>query len=119
MESIKKFITENQSIFYVDLSTGSFEDMINHQEVEVEIGNKCLTYKLVYWGVFEYTKEQIADDTHITKTLKDVEFDGKTFTAGDKSITINNLSNRLYYNEDQKQLIATDSYVGIKSPPPF
>lgn len=51
--------------------------------------------------------------------VEDVTFDGKTFTAKNKTITINNLSNRLYYNKDQKQLIATDSYVGIKSPPPF
>ena len=50
---------------------------------------------------------------------KDVEFDGLTFTSKDKKITINELGNRLYYNEDQKQLMVTDSYVGHKSPPPF
>lgn len=49
----------------------------------------------------------------------DVSFDGTLFTSGDKTISINELSNRLYYNEDQKQLMATDSYVGHKSPPPF
>ena len=51
--------------------------------------------------------------------LETIEYDGKTFVSGDKSMTINELSNRLYYNEDQKQLTATDSYVGTKSPPPF
>jgi CO/xanthine dehydrogenase Mo-binding subunit len=51
--------------------------------------------------------------------LEKIEYDGKTFVSGDKTITINELSNRLYYNEDQKQLTATDSYVGTKSPPPF
>jgi CO/xanthine dehydrogenase Mo-binding subunit len=51
--------------------------------------------------------------------LESIEYDGKTFKSGDKKITINQLSNRLYYNEDQKQLTATDSYVGTKSPPPF
>jgi len=51
--------------------------------------------------------------------VEDIKYDGKTFVAGDKSITINNLSNRLYYNEDQKQLTTTGSYVGHKSPPPF
>lgn len=75
METIKKFITENQSVFYVDLSTGSFEDIINHQEVEIEIGNKCLSYKLVYWGIFEYSNTSIADDVHVFKTLMDVEFE--------------------------------------------
>ncbi len=48
-----------------------------------------------------------------------ISFDGKTFASGAKTITINELSNRLYYNEDQKQLVATGSYVGHKSPPPF
>jgi CO/xanthine dehydrogenase Mo-binding subunit len=51
--------------------------------------------------------------------VENIKFNGKIFTSENKSITINDLSNRLYYNEDQKQLIATDSYVGIKSPPPF
>lgn len=35
------------------------------------------------------------------------------------SISLKELSNRLYYNEDQRQLVATNSYVGTKSPPPF
>lgn len=48
-----------------------------------------------------------------------ITYDGKDFVSGEKSITINNLANRLYYNEDQKQLTATSSYVGHKSPPPF
>ncbi len=49
-----------------------------------------------------------------------VAFDGITFTADNgKEITLKELSNRLYYNEDQKQLTATSSYVGHKSPPPF
>lgn len=51
--------------------------------------------------------------------LSSVEFDGKIISSGDKSISLKDLSNRLYYNEDQEQLIATDSYVGTKSPPPF
>lgn len=51
--------------------------------------------------------------------IDSIEYDGKTFVSGDKEITINSLANRLYYNEDQKQLTATDSYVGTKSPPPF
>ena len=51
--------------------------------------------------------------------IKDVEFDGITFTTKDNTITLKQLSNRLYYNEDQKQLLSVDSYVGHKSPPPF
>lgn len=48
-----------------------------------------------------------------------IEYDGTTIKADDKEMTINELSNRLYYNEDQKQLTSTESYVGTKSPPPF
>jgi CO/xanthine dehydrogenase Mo-binding subunit len=48
-----------------------------------------------------------------------IKFDGQTFTSGEKTMSINELGNRLYYNEDQKQLTATSSYVGTKSPPPF
>jgi len=54
-----------------------------------------------------------------------LRFDGKEFfviSEGDDAqakMTLKELSNRLYYNEDQKQLVATNSYVGTKSPPPF
>ena len=49
----------------------------------------------------------------------EIEFDGVKFTSGEKIITLSNLSNKLYYNENQHQLSATESYVGHKSPPPF
>jgi len=49
----------------------------------------------------------------------DIDFDGLKFTAGDKAITLSDMSNKLYYNENQHQLSATESYVGHKSPPPF
>lgn len=62
----------------------------------------------------------LQEASHVLKVpLERLTFDGKTFQADDKSMTINELSNRLYYNEDQKQLVATGSYVGTKSPPPF
>jgi putative selenate reductase molybdopterin-binding subunit len=48
-----------------------------------------------------------------------IEFDGNVFHSKNSNITLSNLANRLYYNEDQKQLTATSSYVGHKSPPPF
>jgi len=50
---------------------------------------------------------------------QDVSFNGTEFKVGTKSITLSALANRLYYNHDQKQLTATNSYVGHKSPPPF
>lgn len=51
--------------------------------------------------------------------IKDVDFDGSKFSAKDNEITLSELGNRITYNEDQKQLTATGSYVGTKSPPPF
>jgi len=48
-----------------------------------------------------------------------VKFDGDKFRYGQETITLSQLANRLYYNHDQKQLTATNSYVGHKSPPPF
>lgn len=51
--------------------------------------------------------------------VSETDFDGETIKAGGKEMTLAELSNRLYYNEDQKQLAAVESYVGTKSPPPF
>lgn len=54
------------------------------------------------------------------KTIDEIEFDGETFkTKSNESISLKALSNQLYYNHNQKQLMVTESYVGHKSPPPF
>ncbi len=52
---------------------------------------------------------------------EEIGFDGEIFNKvnSTESITLKELSNRLYYNSDQKQLMVTESYVGHKSPPPF
>ncbi len=52
---------------------------------------------------------------------EDIHFDGEVLKVKDTdtSMTLESLSNRLFYNEDQKQLVAAHSYVGTKSPPPF
>jgi len=52
-------------------------------------------------------------------TVEDIDYDGVVLKGIDKEITLKALSNRLYYNEDQKQLQVTNSYYGVKSPPPF
>jgi CO/xanthine dehydrogenase Mo-binding subunit len=70
------------------------------------------------WNAAKEMKRMLIEEAE--KVLKDkVEFDGVTFKSKDKEISLVDLSNRLYYNEDQKQLTATSSYVGHKSPPPF
>lgn len=50
-----------------------------------------------------------------------VEFDGVTIRRkdGKGSISLKDLATGLYYHANQKQLVASDSYVGQKSPPPF
>lgn len=51
----------------------------------------------------------------------DILFSGEEISTvnGDETMTLAEMSNRLTYNEDQKQLSETSSYVGPKSPPPF
>jgi CO/xanthine dehydrogenase Mo-binding subunit len=51
--------------------------------------------------------------------LDEIDFDGITFTTQNKSITLSHLANQITYSHEQKQLTATSSYVGHKSPPPF
>jgi len=51
--------------------------------------------------------------------VSETDFDGNSIESNGKKITLSELSNRLYYSEDQKQLVAVESYVGTKSPPPF
>ena len=48
-----------------------------------------------------------------------VEFDGETFTSGDKSITLTDLSTGRLYNNDTHQIAVTESFHGHVSPPPF
>ena len=50
---------------------------------------------------------------------EDVEFDGKVFTSGDKSVTLEDLSTGRLYNNDTHQIAVTESYHGHVSPPPF
>jgi Aerobic-type carbon monoxide dehydrogenase, large subunit CoxL/CutL homologs len=52
---------------------------------------------------------------------EDVVFDGEFIKSRDKecSISLNDLSNELYYSKNQKQLAACGSFTGKVSPPPF
>ncbi|MDD3842445.1 MAG: molybdopterin cofactor-binding domain-containing protein [Candidatus Izemoplasmatales bacterium] len=64
----------------------------------------------------------IEEAAKILKINKDkIIFDGSSFSDSEGKIKISlaDLSNRLYYNENQKQLATTGSFVGHKSPPPF
>ena len=48
-----------------------------------------------------------------------IDFDGHVFKDDEKELSLRDLSNQITYNHEQKQLTATASYVGHKSPPPF
>ena len=50
---------------------------------------------------------------------EEVEFDGVTFTSGEKSVTLEDLSTGRLYNNDTHQIAVTESYHGHVSPPPF
>ena len=50
---------------------------------------------------------------------EDVEFDGKVFTSGDKSVTLDDLATGRLYNNDTRQVAVTESFHGKVSPPPF
>jgi len=74
----------------------------------------------VYKAGMKMRNMLLDEASNVLKVPKEqINFDGTTFESSNQSITLKELSNRLYYNEDQKQLTATSSYVGTKSPPPF
>jgi len=51
---------------------------------------------------------------------EEVEFDGeRIYTKDGKSIKLDELATLLYYTENQRQLCATESFVGDESPPPY
>lgn len=53
--------------------------------------------------------------------VEEVQFDGVHFSSSvsDQTLSFKDFTNRITYGHDQKQLQATSSYVGHKSPPPF
>ncbi|MCK5822625.1 MAG: molybdopterin-dependent oxidoreductase [Bacteroidales bacterium] len=60
---------------------------------------------------------------HLQINVEDTIFDGKTIKSkdGEKSISLKEISKGwlYHYGQGQEQLIASDSYVGKKSPPPY
>lgn len=49
----------------------------------------------------------------------EVTFDGIMIWSGKDSISLDDLSTKLFYSEHQEQLVTSGSYVGTKSPPPY
>ncbi len=49
----------------------------------------------------------------------DVCFNGQDITSGESTISLKDFSTKLFYSENQEQLVSSGSYVGTKSPPPY
>lgn len=71
----------------------------------------------------EQMREMIEEEgaKRLNLLQNEVIFDGKFVKSLDSTskISLKKLCEQLYYNHDQKQLIASQSYVGTKSPPPY
>ena len=76
----------------------------------------------VYKAAHKMKQTIITEAAKIFDVSKDdILFSGEEISTvdGEKTMSLVDMSNRLTYNEDQKQLSVTSSYVGPKSPPPF
>ena len=73
------------------------------------------------WRAAQKMRERLIQEaaTFLEVNKDDVEFDGKTFVSGDKSVTLNEISVKMLYNKNLQQVQVTESYYGHVSPPPF
>lgn len=67
----------------------------------------------------ERMREAIIDKANRFYGTSEAAFDGENITAGETSISLADFATKLYYSEQQEQLVASGSYVGTKSPPPY
>ena len=51
--------------------------------------------------------------------VDEITYEKGIFKNNDQKITLVELSNELFYGEDMKQLVVSESYYGKKSPPPY
>ncbi len=73
------------------------------------------------WKAAQKMRKRLIKEAAVFLECKEenVEFDGKTFTFGDKSVTLNEISVKMLYNKNLQQVSVTESYYGHVSPPPF
>ena len=73
------------------------------------------------WKAAQKMKKRLIKEAAVFLECKEenVEFDGKTFTFGDKSVSLNDISIKMLYNKNLQQVSVTESYYGHVSPPPF
>ncbi len=73
------------------------------------------------WKAAQKMKKRLIKEAATFLEVKEetVEFDGKTFTSGGKSVTLDEISVKMLYNKNLQQVQVTESYYGHVSPPPF
>jgi CO/xanthine dehydrogenase Mo-binding subunit len=73
------------------------------------------------WKAAQKMRKRLIKEAATFMEVKEdtVEFDGTTFTSGNKSVTLNDISIKMLYNNNLQQVQVTESYYGHVSPPPF
>ena len=73
------------------------------------------------WNAAQKMRKRLIKEAATFMEVKEdtVEFDGKTFISGSKSITLDEISVKMLYNKNLQQVQVTESYYGHVSPPPF
>lgn len=51
--------------------------------------------------------------------VDEVHYDGESISTDTHAVSLKDLSTKLFYSENQEQLVSSGSYVGTKSPPPY
>ena len=73
------------------------------------------------WNAASKMRERLVKEAaeYMNVKVGTVEFDGKTFTSGEKSLSLEDLATNRLYNQDTRQIAVTESFHGHVSPPPF
>ena len=73
------------------------------------------------WNAASKMRERLVKEAaeYMNVKVASVEFDGKMFTSGEKSLSLEDLATNRLYNQDTRQIAVTESFHGHVSPPPF
>ena len=73
------------------------------------------------WNAASKMRERLVKEAaeYMNVKVGTVEFDGKMFTSGEKSLSLEDLATNRLYNQDTRQIAVTESFHGHVSPPPF
>ena len=73
------------------------------------------------WNAASKMRERLIKEAaeYMNVKVGTVEFDGKMFTSGEKSLCLEDLATNRLYNQDTRQIAVTESFHGHVSPPPF